>query len=254
MRAWIATAFVFLAMAGPASAVVVHPSVAPSVLRGSGPWDVTYKVELDAGSAPEQVTLSAVNAFGALPDPVVDGPATQTKGPQLLGIADRFCSSGGSLAFQSAQAEWTVALPANSVSVLSFTVQVDRRFGIGDTTFQDVSFTLDGAPVAIAGPAIVAPRDPGISLSASGKQGDRVAIRGRTTPLLSGQRIDLRAGALRPTTTIARVRVRADGSFAYGSWRPAAGRWTIGAYYDSHDPRFVDRAVAGCLPVVYVGR
>lgn len=253
MRICVLAASALLALATAASAADVHPSVSPSVLRGTGPWQVTYQLEFDSGPLPEQVVLSASSANAGVPDPVASGPVVLTKGPAFLAIADRFCSSGGSLAFESGQAQWTLALPANSVSTLTFALPVSRRFGIDELRFSDLSFAVDGAPLAIVGPEIVAPRAPGITLTAARTAGNRVALSGRTTPLLAGQRIDLRAGTPKPSATIGRVRVRDDGSFSYSAWRPTPGRWSVDAVYDSHDPRFVDSSVTGCFPRVQIG-
>jgi hypothetical protein len=270
--AWIRTLLLLLLIAAStasaASAAVIHPSVSPTVLRGQGPWEVTYKLELDSGPADEHVVISATNGNGSLPTPVLDGPGTLTPGPALIAIADRFCAGGGgSFSFETAQAEWALDLPANSVNTISITTPVSRRFGYDELRLQDVSFRIDGAPIDLPGPEIVASRDAGITLTAAGKRfaaigaDARVALRGQTSPLLAGDRIDLLAGyapeppyrTLKLLIPVQHVRVRADGSFGY-RWRPPRpGRWTVAALLDSHDPRFLDSGTNGCFPVVQVG-
>src|SRR4051794_22337741 len=52
-------AFAVLALLpATASAAEIYPSVSPTVLRGDGPWSITYKIEVDAGPAPERLLLS----------------------------------------------------------------------------------------------------------------------------------------------------------------------------------------------------
>jgi hypothetical protein len=269
-----------------AAAAEIHPSVFPSVLRGQGPWDVTYLVELDSGPSAEQVVLSVSNGWGPSPEAVLTGPGKLTRGASVVGVADRFCA-GGNGAFSSyfGQTEWLVDMPPYSVNTVAFPLRVNHRFGVAATRLDDLSFStavpppgydvtgqretarLEYSPVALPGPQLLAARDAGISLTAAGKgfatikPGQRIWIRGKASRLIAGQRIDLRAAydpaapyALsKMKTRIASVRVRDDGTFGT-SWRPPkAGRWTVAAFYDSHDPRFLDSEVAGCYPIVQVG-
>ena len=253
-----------LVAAPVASAATVYPSVSPPALRGQGPWDVTYQVELDSGPVAEHVAVDVSSTWGIPPDPVLAGPGTLTRGNVQAVAADRFCA-GGSLSFAtvSGTTEWLIDLPANTVNVLSLTTRVSHRFAVSSTRLSDVSFTVDGVPVDLPGPDIVARRDAGITLNAgSGKlmtsvaAGGRVILRGQSSPLLAGQRIDIRAAfgtATRMTIPVARVRIRADGSFA-ASWRPPkAGRWMLGAFYHSQDPRFLDSTSMNCFPIVQAG-
>src|SRR4051812_20943537 len=201
-----------------AAAAEVHPSVYPSELRGEGPWDVTYVVEFDSGPADEQVVLSVSNGWGVPPEAVLAGPGKLTRGPSFVAIADRFCAGGnGAFSFLSGQTEWLVDLPASTVNTITFALRVSHRFDVADTRLDDLGFgtavppagyeinaqpqtaRLDFAPLALPGPALLAPRDAGITLGAAGKgfatikRGKRISIRGNASPLIAGQRIDLRA-------------------------------------------------------------
>lgn len=277
------------ALASSADAAEVYPSVSPTVLHGTPPWQVTYRLEFDTGPLPERLVLEST---GAVADLGVDGPGTVTRvAAVMVVLPERLCIGGMGSAPADAltpagQSWWLLDLPPNSATTLTMRVSTQGPFDLGRDAFDSVSFatgpvpdgyrpgdnipflTLPTQPIAIPPPAIAVPRYVPIDLSLrtpasrSVPAGRLVPIRGQTSPLLAGRLIELRSavstapGYTRAPkfTPLARVRVAPDGSFAYLKWRPrTAGRWSIGAFYDSHDPGMLDSVSRGCFPFVSVG-
>jgi hypothetical protein len=266
-------AFAVLALLpATASAAEIYPSVSPTVLRGPPPWHVDYAIEFDSGPAPEQVTFSVSGRNGFPPTPRLDGPGTLTSAGVILLGGGRTCASGfGDIDFGvSGGGSWTLDLPPGASTVVRIGVDVSRQFRLDEQRFDDVQISVDGFDGQIAGPELAVSRAVPLSASlrlAAGAKfvqpGDRVTIAGRTSAELAGGAIDLRAtyGGARYVgkpdfnAPVARVRVAADGTFRYQQWRPTMpGRWAVSAFYDSHDPRFLDSAMEGCFPSVQVGQ
>jgi hypothetical protein len=112
-----------------------------------------------------------------------------------------------------------------------------------------------GVKIAFVSPR---PRNVGTAVAPShtsaARVGQRVAIRGTTSPPIPGQRLALvdRAGRSGHSTRIAKVTVRRDGKFAYANWAPSVrGTHTINATYRSQR---TTRATTHtqCGPVVVV--
>lgn len=265
-------AVVFLALASaPAHAAEVYPSVSPQVLRGPAPWRVDYSFEFDAGPVAERIGLSIDSSNGFYPEPVLDGPGTLSSGAAMLLGGGRTCASGfGDIDFGvSGGGNWTLALPAGARTIVRVPVRISRRFGLDEQRADDVRFYVDGTQVSIAGPELAVSREVPLSVGFKlparltyAQPGQRVPIVGHTSPMLAGQAIDIRAAhsvgryVSKPqyVLPVARVRVAADGSFKFRDWRPTTpGRWSVSAFYDSHDARFLDSTMSGCFPGLQVG-
>jgi hypothetical protein len=271
------------ALVGVSSAVAaqIFPSVDPPVLKGAGPYQVTYTLEFDTGAAPEQLVLSLRNDEGFPPIPTTAGPGVLTNVASQLLSSDFFCAAGGGELppSENGSSWWLLTLPPATKTVVTLPATVGRRFAIGENSYGDVHFAVatapDGftatsdpsaltySPIDVPQPGLAVPRDVPISLTvpAANKTvsaGKPVVIKGKTSPLLAGKRIALRAKrglhfATKLPLLIARVKIGATGAFSYGKWRPKApGRYVVGAAFDSHDPRFLDSTSQGCFSAVFI--
>jgi hypothetical protein len=246
----------------PAAAVDVFPSFSPAVLKGSPPWTITYRVELDTGPAAERVD------FWDLPsDVTLEGPGTIVDSrPGGVGGSRRDWSGRCLLRADSFWRDPRIDLPPNSTSVLVFHEVISRPLGLGapDPDYHVSFFSeapdgqfYDDRTVDVGGPRYAAARSFDLSLNgtfsfsnqAVGKRvalvGQVAPVVGKTTPLLAGQSIALRFTTAWPPVwhPLARVHVRAGGSFGWYRWRPARpGVYTVKPFYTSHDPRFVSES------------
>jgi hypothetical protein len=124
--------------------------------------------------------------------------------------------------------------------------------------------------IALAGPALKVRRGVDIRFRAprprSGRpsdrttppptfaRGERVPIRGTTTPAVAGQRLRLVSARLGSSSSfrIASVRVRRDGHFRYRRWvPPARGEYVVNAVYRAQAPGLATSRTR-CGPTVAV--
>ena len=255
-----------LTLAGAAGAAVVYPSFAPTLLTGPPPWTTTYSIELDTGPGAEQLVFSGPGSIR------LDGPGTVSQALGQLGSAIRACSGGRGTTVASTfdTTYYQLDLPPWSHNVLVAEVVQAKPLPLG----ADLGYQFFLGPSAtqmqridVGEPQVKGPRAVPLSLSstltsatpgpAQVASGTAIPLRGRATPLLAGQTVELRYTTVWPARwqRVARVRVRRDGSYA-AQWRPpAAGLYTFSVRYRSRDSRFLSGSgPSGCPPTVQVTR
>lgn len=278
MMGWIAACGALLTDAVSASAqVALSTAVQPTELTYPQQRVLTYRLTMTTGDRAERLSVAPS------PPPFANRLAVTLQGPGGLGygihadpapLSDdcpRHRTSIG--AFQY----YTVSLPPNSTSVLVSAYRLiaapwphaDLRI-----KYSFDSFSPDpSSPITFVGPSdLQSPRPvlKGVSgvritlttppLSKIGaparlRLGDSILIRGRSDPGVRGDRIIVRAsrsaGSRRTvTSTIARVRVAANGRFSV-RWRPRSrGTYGLYALYHSQRPTLSNDSTPCNLPLV----
>lgn len=257
-------------------------TVSPQTVTYPDTKSLTYSVQITTGAEEERFSLAARGlpayiGFDEQPEgqllapgiPHFEGPGTlgPVATPAFIACTRSLRAKHGTLPYAP---DYDVTIPANVTTTLVIPVTVaedapwpGEQYRLGLTaTGTRPSRTLDG-DIPLSVPAVVAAGRVGVRMSIATNiasvtgcggtpppnAGVPITIAGRADTSIAGQQVAIVAARWESAReTLATVPVAADGSFAYGPWRPRSlGRYEVGAQYASTRPDLADDFAAARL-------